>query len=95
MHGQTTKTFTGKITEIAKGTQLDIGKTDIFYTVRLEEYHKISFRLTPDDAVRFGVIDKAGISGGADSQDEQGHGLEGEADLQRQQPRRIRFRFTK
>ncbi len=58
--GQATKTFTGKISEIAKGTELDIAKTDIFYTVRLEEYPKIRFRLTPEDAVRFGVIDAYG-----------------------------------
>lgn len=61
--GQTTKTFTGKITEIAKGSELDIAKTDIFYTLRLEEYPKIHFRLTPQDAVRFGVVDATGTSG--------------------------------
>jgi hypothetical protein len=60
---QTTKTFTGKITEIAKGSQLDIAKTDIFYTIKLEEHPKIQFRLTPEDAARFGVIDKAGPTG--------------------------------
>ena len=62
-YGQATKTFTGKITEISKGTELDIGKKDIFYTLRLEEYHNISFRLTADEAVRYGLIDPAGISG--------------------------------
>ncbi len=61
--GQTTKTFTGKISEIAKGSELDIGKTDIFYIVKLEEYTKIKFRLTPEDAVKFGVIEKAGLTG--------------------------------
>jgi len=61
--GQATKTFTGKITEIAKGTELDIAKTDVFYTLRLEEYPKIRFRLSPQDAVRFGVVDATGTSG--------------------------------
>ncbi len=61
--GQTTKTFTGKISAIDKGTELDIAKTDIFYTIRLEEYPKIKFRLTPEDAVKFGVIDSAGPTG--------------------------------
>lgn len=61
--GQATKTFTGKITEISKGSELDIAKTDIFYTLRLEEFPKIHFRLTPQDAVKFGVIDATGTSG--------------------------------
>ncbi len=61
--GQTTKTFTGKITEIAKGSELNIAKTDIFYTLRLEEFSKIHFRVSPEDAVRFGVVDATGTSG--------------------------------
>ncbi len=61
--GQTTKTFTGKITEIARGSELDIAKTDIFYMIKLEEYPKVRFRLTPEDAARFGVIDKSGPTG--------------------------------
>ena len=60
---QATKTFTGKITEIATGSELDIAKRDVFYIVKLEEYTKIKFRLTPEDAVKFGVIDKAGPTG--------------------------------
>jgi hypothetical protein len=59
-HGQVTKSFTGKITEIARGTQLDVGKKGTFYMVRLEEYPKIEFRLSSEDAVRFGVIEAAG-----------------------------------
>ncbi len=31
--------------------------------MRLEEQPKISFRLSPEDAVKFGVIDKAGPTG--------------------------------
>jgi hypothetical protein len=61
--GQATKTFTGKITEIAKGSELNIAKTDVFYMVKLEEHAKIRFRLTPEDAVKFGVVDATGTSG--------------------------------
>ena len=59
-HGQATKTFTGKITEIARGTQLDVGKKDTFYILRLEDYPNIEFRLASEDAVKFGVIEAAG-----------------------------------
>jgi hypothetical protein len=61
-YGQARKTFTGKISEIAKGTQLGIGKSDTFYTLRLGEYPRIQFRLSPDDAVRYGVIENAGTT---------------------------------
>ena len=61
-HGQVTKSFTGKITEIARGTQLDVGKKDTFYMLRLEDYPKIEFRLASEDAVRFGVIEAAGLT---------------------------------
>lgn len=57
---QATKTFTGKIAEIAKGTELNVGMNDIFYIVRLDEYPNIQFRLSLEDAVRFGVIEAAG-----------------------------------
>jgi hypothetical protein len=60
---QATKTFTGKITEIAKGTELGLGKKDIFYALRLDEYPNIKFRLSTEDAVRFGVIKDAGPTG--------------------------------
>ncbi len=42
---------------------MDLNKKDIFYTLKLSEYPKIQFRLTPADAARFGVIDKAGPTG--------------------------------
>ena len=58
--GQASKTFTGKIAEIAKGTELDINKRDTFYILRLDEYANIQFRLTSEDAVRYGLIEKAG-----------------------------------
>ncbi len=58
--GQAAKTFTGKISEIAKGSELDIAKRDIFYTLRLAEHSGILFRLTPEEAVRSGVIEATG-----------------------------------
>src|SRR5665648_392644 len=61
-HGQVTKTFIGKITEIAKGTELDINKRDTFYMLRLEDYPNIEFRLASEDAVRFGVVEAAGLA---------------------------------
>jgi hypothetical protein len=59
-HGQVSKSFTGKITEIARGTQLDVGKRDTFYILRLDDYPKTEFRLASEDAVKFGVIEAAG-----------------------------------
>jgi hypothetical protein len=59
-HGQATKSFTGKIMEITRGTQLDVGKKDTFYTVRIEDYPNIEFRLASEDAVRFGVVAAGG-----------------------------------
>jgi len=58
--GQATKSFTGKITEIARGTQLDVGKKGTFYMLRLDDYPNIEFRLSPEDAVRFGVVAAGG-----------------------------------
>jgi len=59
-HGQAGKPFTGKITGIARGTQLEIGKKDTFYILQLADYPKTEFRLAHEDAVRFGVIEAAG-----------------------------------
>jgi hypothetical protein len=60
--GQATKTFTGKITEIAKGTELDVYKHGNFYTIRLDEYPNIQFHVSPQDAVDFGVIEPGGTT---------------------------------
>lgn len=57
---QSGKSFTGKITEIAKGTELDLYKKDTFYILRLEEFPQIQFRLSPAEAVRSGVIEGTG-----------------------------------
>jgi len=59
-HGQATKSFTGKITEIARGTQLDVGKTGTFYMLRLQDHPNIEFRLASEDAVKFGVVGAGG-----------------------------------
>ena len=58
--GPATQTFTGKITEIAKGTELGLDKHGSFYTIRLEEYPNIQFHVSPQDAVSFGVIEPGG-----------------------------------
>jgi hypothetical protein len=58
--GQASKTFTGKIAEIAMGTELDVGKYAKFYIVRLEEYPKLQFRLTLEDAERYGLVARGG-----------------------------------
>ena len=61
--GQATKSFTGKITEIAMGTELDILKHAKFYIVRLEEFPKLQFRLSLEDAERYGLIARGGPTG--------------------------------
>jgi len=60
---QATKTFTGKITEIAMGTELDIAKYAKFYIVRLKEYPETQFRFTLEDAERYGLIARGGPTG--------------------------------
>lgn len=62
-HGQGSKIFTGRIQEIARGTQLDAVKKDTYYTLRIEDYPNIEFRIASEDAVRFGVIEAAGPTG--------------------------------
>jgi len=60
---QANKVFTGKITEIATGTELNVGRKETFYIVRLDEYVNLQFRLTPEDAGRYGLVEKAGPTG--------------------------------
>jgi len=57
---QATKTFTGKIAEIAMGAELDVGRYAKYYIVRLGEYPKIQFRLTPEDAEKYGLVARGG-----------------------------------
>jgi hypothetical protein len=59
---QERKIFTGKISEIARATQLDLGKKEKFYVVRLAEHPRTEFRLTSEAAVRYGIIKAAGLS---------------------------------
>ena len=60
---QATKSFTGKIAEIAMGAELDVGKYAKYYIVRLGEYPNIQFRLTPEDAERYGLVARGGPTG--------------------------------
>jgi hypothetical protein len=60
---QATKSFTGKIAEIAMGAELDIAKYAKYYIVRLEEYPKIQFRFTLEDAERYGLVARGGPTG--------------------------------
>ena len=57
---QATKTFTGKIAEIAMGAELDVAKYARYYIVRLKEYPNIQFRFTPEDAERYGLVARGG-----------------------------------
>ena len=59
--GQGTKTFTGKIAEIAMGSELDVAKYAKYYIVRLEEYPQTQFRFTFDDAERYGLVARGGL----------------------------------
>ncbi len=58
--GPATQTFTGKITGVSKGMELDLNKHGSFYTIRLEEYPNIQFHVSPQDAVDSGVIEPGG-----------------------------------
>jgi hypothetical protein len=55
-------TFTGKITEINKSTALGLGKREHYFIIKLDSQVNISFRLSPEDAVRYGLIEEAGPS---------------------------------
>ncbi len=57
------KYFTGKITEIAKGSIMEPGQRGSFYLIRLDEYPNTGFRLSSEDAVRYGVVDATGPAG--------------------------------
>ena len=60
---QATKIFTGKIAEIAMGTELDVAKYARYYIVRLAEYPNIQFRFTQEDAERYGLVARGGPTG--------------------------------
>ena len=61
--GEGSKVFTGTIAEIARGTELDISKHGTFYILRLEENARDQFRISSEDAVHYGLIEKAGPTG--------------------------------
>jgi len=60
--GQTTVSFDGKIIEISKGTALAPGETGTFFIIRLDSKPKEEFRISREDAVKYGLIE-AGASG--------------------------------
>jgi hypothetical protein len=55
-------TFTGKIQEIRQAIPLDRGKTEKFFTLKLDSRPNSEFQLSADDAARYGLIDPAGLS---------------------------------
>ena len=61
-YGQTTAYFDGKITEISKATSLGLGETGTFFIIRLDSKPKMEFRISREDAVKYGLIE-AGASG--------------------------------
>jgi hypothetical protein len=63
VNAQGIKYFTGKITEIARASEMEPLKKGNFYLLRLDAYPDTGFRLSSEDAVRYGVIDVTGPSG--------------------------------
>ncbi len=61
-YGQPGIYYTGKITEISKGTPLGLGKTGTFFIIKLDSTPKMDFRILQEDAVRYGLIEAAGSS---------------------------------
>jgi hypothetical protein len=55
-------TFTGKIQDIRKATTLGPGKRGTFYTIKLANEPRTEFRLSDDDAVRYGLVAAVGPS---------------------------------
>ena len=55
-------TFTGKIQEIGKATALGLGKHENVYVIKLDNHPNAEFRISPDEAVRSGLVDTASPS---------------------------------
>jgi len=55
-----TTIFTGKITEINKSVALGLGKREHYLIIKLDSQVNASFRLSPEDAVRYGFIEETG-----------------------------------
>jgi hypothetical protein len=60
--GQSLTYFTGKITEISRGTALGLMQHGNFFIIRLDSKPKLEFRITQEDAVKYGLIRAAGSS---------------------------------
>ena len=62
VYGQAGTYYTGSITEISKGTPLGLGKTGTFFIIKLDSKPKMEFRVSREDAVKYGLIEAAGSS---------------------------------
>ncbi len=60
--GQGLAYYKGKITEISKATQLGLGEKGTFFTIRIDTKPKMDFRLSREDAVKYGLIEAGGGS---------------------------------
>ena len=58
--GQATVYFRGKITEISKAMAMGLGKTGTFFIIKLDSKPKLDFRISQEDAVKFGLIEATG-----------------------------------
>jgi hypothetical protein len=59
---QASVTFKGKIDEIRKATALGLGERDVFFVIKLNTEPYKLFRMTPNDALSYGIIDQVGNS---------------------------------
>jgi hypothetical protein len=60
---QTTRqTYVGKIQEIGSKTGLTMASAGKYLVIKLDSQPKIEFRVTPEDAARFGLIEEKGSS---------------------------------
>ncbi len=66
--------FTGKITSISKGSEMEPGRNESFYVVKLDSKPNAEFRLSPEQAVKYGVVAAAGNSAVVTPKDSKGLG---------------------
>jgi hypothetical protein len=55
-------TFKGKIDEIRKANAMGLGDREVFFVIKLNSEPYKLFRMTPNDAVSYGIIDQVGNS---------------------------------
>ncbi len=55
-------TFTGKITEIRRATELGLNQKDVFYIIKLDTKAHEQFRISTDEAVAYGLVEQGGPS---------------------------------